>query len=87
MAEPEDQAHAAPTPALGTEAPIVDSHEPLDLKLKLMIGSNFSLELVRGRLAEGAPEVVALLASKYVRTSHNPSQVILSGLFYALIDF
>ena len=39
---------------------------PMDLKLKLMIGSNFSIELVRSRLNEGEPEAVALLASKYV---------------------
>lgn len=42
---------------------------PLDLKLKIMIGSNFSVELVKSRLSEGAPEVIALLASKYVLIS------------------
>lgn len=39
---------------------------PLDLKLKLLLGSNFSLELVRSRLIDGDPEAVALLASKCV---------------------
>ena len=38
---------------------------PLDLKLKIVLGNGFSVELARNRLAECSPEVVALLASKY----------------------
>lgn len=54
---------------------------PLDLKLKIMIGSNFSVELVKGRLREGAPEVVALLASKYVDFRSHPRIIILRYTF------
>ena len=39
---------------------------PIDLKLKLLIVSCFSIELARNRMSECSPEVVALLASKYV---------------------
>lgn len=57
---------------------------PLDLKLKIMIGSNFSVELVKSRLSEGAPEVIALLASKYVLISPLASHTILLLLLHRL---
>jgi hypothetical protein len=59
-------------PAPPTESEIMENGAKpapgavLDLKLKIVLGSNFSVELARNRLADLSPEVVALLASKYV---------------------
>jgi hypothetical protein len=41
----------------------------MDVKLSIVIGDNMTVELVKNRLADGPPEAVALLASKYVLRS------------------
>lgn len=38
----------------------------VDVKLALSLGEEFSVEVVRNRLADGTPDTIALLASKYV---------------------
>lgn len=58
------------------------SSEPIDLKLKIMIGSNFSVELAKSRLSEGSPEVIALLASKYVFNASKFIQNTLAQVFH-----
>jgi hypothetical protein len=50
---------------------------PLDLKLKIVLGNGFSVELARNRLAECSPEVVALLASKSLCPIGREAQVLI----------